>query len=166
MDALQEYEQYKKRRGLIDYTDMETLILRLLDHPEVREVLSEELDLLMVDEFQDTSPIQLEIFLKLSRMAAHSVWVGDPKQSIYGFRGADPQLMQAIIEQSGGVRPEDIQRHSWRSRQDLVWAANALFTKAFPELPPDQVALDPKQIYVAEISSFQLETAVHFHPIV
>ncbi|MBE2206198.1 MAG: UvrD-helicase domain-containing protein, partial [Saprospiraceae bacterium] len=88
MDALQEYEQYKKRRGLIDYTDMETLILRLLDHPEVREVLSEELDLLMVDEFQDTSPIQLEIFLKLSRMAAHSVWVGDPKQSIYGFRGA------------------------------------------------------------------------------
>jgi len=145
MDALQEYERYKKRRGLIDYTDMETLILRLLDHPEVREVLSEELDLLMVDEFQDTSPIQLEIFLKLSRMAAHSVWVGDPKQSIYGFRGADPQLMQAIIEQSGGVRPEDIQRHSWRSRQDLVWAANALFTKAFPELPPDQVALDPKR---------------------
>ncbi len=145
IEALQEYEQYKKRRGLIDYTDMETIILRLLDKPEVRDILSEELDLLMVDEFQDTNPIQLEIFLKLSRMAPHSIWVGDPKQSIYGFRGADPQLMQAIIEQSGGVRPEDIQRYSWRSRQDLVFAANALFTKAFHELPADQVALNPKR---------------------
>ena len=145
IDALQEYEQYKKRRGLIDYTDMETLILRLLDKPEVRGILSEELDLLMVDEFQDTNPIQLEIFLKLSRMARYSVWVGDPKQSIYGFRGADPLLMQAIIEQSGGIRPEDIQRYSWRSRQDLVYAANALFTKAFPELPAEQVALEPKR---------------------
>jgi ATP-dependent helicase/nuclease subunit A len=144
-DALQEYERYKKQRGLIDYTDMETLILRLLDKPEVRDILSQELDLLMVDEFQDTNPIQLEIFLKLSRMAAHSVWVGDPKQSIYGFRGADPRLMQAIVDQSGGIRAEDIQRYSWRSRQGLVYAANALFTKAFPELPADQVALEPKR---------------------
>lgn len=165
IDALQEYEQYKKRRGLIDYTDMETLILRLLDKPEVRDILSEELDLLMVDEFQDTNPIQLEIFLKLSRMARHSIWVGDPKQSIYGFRGADPRLMQAIIRQSGGIRPEDIQRYSWRSRQDLVYAANALFTKAFPELPADQVALEPKRKKGSEPEGMNLALRHwHFRP--
>lgn len=145
IDAIQEYEQYKNRRGLIDYTDMETRVLHLLDHPAVQEILSEELDLLMVDEFQDTNPIQLEIFLKLSRLARFSVWVGDPKQAIYGFRGADPELMQAIIRQSGGVKPEDIQRYSWRSRPDLVHAVNAIFTGAFPELPTDQVALEPRQ---------------------
>ena len=143
MDALGEYEQYKKKRGLIDYTDMETYVSRLLRIDSVRVALREELDLLLVDEFQDTSPIQLDIFLQLSRLARHSIWVGDPKQSIYGCRGAEPALMQAIINATGGVRPENVLRKSWRSRADIVFAVNAVFTRAFPELPVDQVALEP-----------------------
>ncbi|MEO1626677.1 MAG: UvrD-helicase domain-containing protein [Bacteroidota bacterium] len=158
MDALEEYEQYKKERGLIDYTDMEIQVKRLLDHPRVRSVLSEELDLLMVDEFQDTSPIQLEIFLKLSQIARHSIWVGDPKQSIYGFRGADPKLMLAIIEQNGGVKKEDIQEFSWRSREDIVKATNALFCKAFQNLPKEQIALRPKRTKVATAESANQES--------
>lgn len=145
IEALREYDRYKKERGLIDYTDMEVLIKRLLDHEQVQEVLRQELDLLLVDEFQDTSPIQLEIFLRLSQFARHSIWVGDPKQSIYGFRGAEPRLMQAIVAQTGGIRPENIQNFSWRSREELVMAANAIFCKAFDDLPEDQVALDPKR---------------------
>jgi len=141
--AINEYEEYKKRRGLIDYIDMEIHVNRLLDNPVVQEVMTEELDLLMVDEFQDTSPIQLEIFLKLSKFAQISVWVGDPKQSIYGFRGADPALMQAIIEKLGGVKEEDILMNSWRSREDIVHATNAIFVKAFPNIPPKQVTLTP-----------------------
>lgn len=143
--AIQEYSRYKKRRGLIDYTDMEVLVSRLLENPQVKAVLQEELDLLMVDEFQDTSPIQLDIFLKLSRLACHSVWVGDPKQSIYGFRGAAPELMQAVITAGGGIKPEDIQTFSWRSRRDIVQATNALFVRAFANLPQEQVALEPKR---------------------
>lgn len=141
--AIDEYDRYKKSRGLIDYIDMEILVNHLLDHPQVQAVMADELDLLMVDEFQDTSPIQLEIFLKLARFAQVSVWVGDPKQSIYGFRGAEPQLMQAIIDAVGGVKPEDIQTRSWRSREDIVHAVNAVFVKAFPQIPAAQVALDP-----------------------
>ncbi|MEO6038463.1 MAG: UvrD-helicase domain-containing protein, partial [Saprospiraceae bacterium] len=143
MDALGEYESYKKKRGLIDYTDMETYVSQLLRDPAVHETLRGELDLLLVDEFQDTSPIQLDIFLQLSRLAKHSIWVGDPKQSIYGFRGAEPALMQAIIRATGGVRDENILKKSWRSRPDLVHAVNAIFTKAFPDLPQEQVALEP-----------------------
>jgi len=143
--AMGEYEAYKKRRGLIDYTDMEVLVNSILDNPVVQEVLKEELDLLMVDEFQDTSPIQLAIFLKLARLAKQSIWVGDPKQSIYGFRGADPSLMQAIIKASGGVAPDDIQGTSWRSREDIVHASNALFTKAFPNMEVEHVALKPNR---------------------
>ncbi|MCB0644668.1 MAG: UvrD-helicase domain-containing protein, partial [Phaeodactylibacter sp.] len=143
--ALEEYAQYKKKRGWIDYTDMEVLINELLDHDRVRAVLAEELDLLMVDEFQDTSPIQLEIFLKLSHENRRLYLVGDPKQSIYGFRGADPELMQAIIEHTGGIRPEDIQGDSWRSREDIVHATNAIFCKAFDQMPREQVALHPKR---------------------
>ncbi|MEO0338402.1 MAG: UvrD-helicase domain-containing protein [Bacteroidota bacterium] len=153
IDALKEYEAYKKQRGLIDYTDMEVLVSHLLDHPSIEQVLRAELDLLMVDEFQDTSPIQLEIFLKLSKLAKASVWVGDPKQSIYGFRGAAPELMQAIIEAEGGIDPANIQRYSWRSREDIVYCTNALFTKAFPKIPEEQVALLPKRTKVATTDS-------------
>lgn len=145
IEAIKEYDLYKKQRGLIDYIDMEIQVKRLLDNPKVREVLSGELDLLMVDEFQDTSPIQLEIFLKLSKIAKHSIWVGDPKQSIYGFRGADPKLMQEIIKATGGVKPEDIQGFSWRSREDIVHLSNALFTKAFSAIPEEQIVLKPKR---------------------
>ncbi len=159
IDALREYASYKHRRGLIDYTDMEVLVNRLLDREEVRAVLKDELDLLMVDEFQDTSPIQLSIFLKLSRLAKNSVWVGDPKQSIYGFRGAEPALMQAIVEATGGIRPENIQTDSWRSRSDLVLAANAIFTKAFSSLPADQVALNPRR----QDATGQGRALVHWH---
>ncbi len=142
--ALSEYDRYKKQRGLIDYIDMESLVNKLLDHPDVKPVLQSEIDLLLVDEFQDTSPIQLEIFLKLSRMVRHSIWVGDPKQSIYGFRGADPALMQEIILKCG-IEKENILMHSWRSREDIVHLTNSLFTKAFPDLPTEQVALYPKR---------------------
>ncbi len=143
--AIEEYDNYKKQRGLIDYIDMEMLVRKLLENEEVVQVLSEEIDLLMVDEFQDTNPIQLEIFLKLSSIVKHSIWVGDPKQSIYGFRGADPKLMQEIIRQTGGIKEEDIQKHSWRSREDIVNLTNALFTKAFHMLPKEQVALEAKR---------------------
>jgi len=153
IEALKEYEQYKKQRGLIDYIDMEIQVKRLLDQESVSNILKEELDLLMVDEFQDTNPIQLEIFNKLSNIAKHSIWVGDPKQSIYGFRGADPRLMQAIIDKSGGIKPENIQKHSWRSREDIVYATNAIFTKAFPDLKKEHIALIPKRKKIADSES-------------
>ena len=143
--AMDEYSRYKKSRGLIDYTDMEVLVNCLLDDPAVVQTLRDEIDLLMVDEFQDTSPLQLEIFLKLSKIARHSVWVGDPKQSIYGFRGAEPALMHAIIARQGGLKKENILPHSWRSREDIVYAVNAIFTKAFKDMPVEQVVLLPRR---------------------
>ncbi|HHS96103.1 MAG TPA: DNA helicase UvrD, partial [Phaeodactylibacter sp.] len=142
--ALEEYERYKKQRGLIDYVDMETLVKKLLSLPEVKEVLRSEIDLLMVDEFQDTSPLQLDIFLKLSRIVKHSIWVGDPKQSIYGFRGADPKLMQEIIR-INGIQAENILKYSWRSREDIVNLTNSLFVKAFSDMPKERVALKAKR---------------------
>ncbi|MBL7829368.1 MAG: UvrD-helicase domain-containing protein [Saprospiraceae bacterium] len=142
-DALEEYELYKKKRGLIDYTDMETYVSSLLRIPSVRETLRREIGLLLVDEFQDTSPIQLDIFLQLSQLAQHSIWVGDPKQSIYGFRGADPALMKAIVDASGGIKPENILKDSWRSRPDVVYAINAIFERAFPDLTREQIVLNP-----------------------
>ncbi len=162
-DALTEYEEYKRKRGLIDYTDMECYVSRLLRIESVRNTLREELDLLLVDEFQDTSPIQLDIFLQLSALARQSIWVGDPKQSIYGFRGAEPALMKAVVDATGGIREENILKKSWRSRADLVHLSNAIFTRAFSDLPAEQIVLVPSFTKDKELNGADRNAIVHWH---
>ena len=97
-EALERFSEFKRDRGLIDFADQEALALELLRRPEVRERLSEWFDLLMVDEFQDTSPIQLAVFLEMAKVVKKSLWVGDQKQAIFGFRQTDPALVNAVIE--------------------------------------------------------------------
>ncbi len=160
IQALEEYQRYKTQRALIDYTDMEVHLFRLLKKESVQSVLKEELDLLIVDEFQDTSPLQLAIFVLLSNIAKQAIWVGDTKQSIYSFRGADPKIMAQIIDWQGGVRPEDIQGNSFRSRPLLVKFVNGFFKKAFEgELPEEQICLNPVRID-NEAMSYPIE---HWH---
>jgi ATP-dependent helicase/nuclease subunit A len=144
-DSLDAYQELKTQKGLIDFVDQEQRLYQLLNHPSVKETLSEELQVLMVDEFQDTSPIQLALFLKLSRLADQVIWVGDIKQSIYGFRGSDPTLMTAVLDSvvSDGNPPE-ILENSWRSTPQLVSYTNELFKHAFSNtLSPEQVTLEP-----------------------
>ena len=93
---------------------------------------------IMVDEFQDSSPIQLKIFDRLSDLIEQSYWVGDPKQSIYGFRGADVELVKEITQQFYDENRDPALHlthknldHSWRTREPLVNLASACFTRAF-----------------------------------
>lgn len=145
--ALTTYQRFKTERGLMDFVDQEHQVLRLLDLPEVAESIAQELDLLLVDEFQDTSPIQLALFLKLAALAKECIWVGDIKQAIYGFRGTDPDLMNAVIATLEGEGiPTDILPFSWRSRPPLVEFINALFVPAFSSyLNEAQVKLTPRR---------------------
>ncbi|MCB1174300.1 MAG: UvrD-helicase domain-containing protein [Leptospiraceae bacterium] len=145
-DALQAYAQFKKERGLIDFIDQESLSLQLLDMPQIQSELQDELQLLVVDEFQDTSPIQLQLFLKLSKIARYSIFVGDPKQAIYGFRGTDPELMEAVLHAIGQPDQSDILSDSYRSRPDLVRFVNQLYVPALArQYPAAQVALQAKR---------------------
>jgi len=145
--VLEVYAQIKLERGVIDFTDQERLLLKLLDNPFVAETLRDEIDLLMVDEFQDTSPIQLALFLRLTQFAKQVYWVGDIKQAIYGFRGSDTDLMEAILkelEALGGTKEK--LDHSWRSRKPLVDLVNAAFVPAFSAtMKAEDVALSAKR---------------------
>jgi ATP-dependent helicase/nuclease subunit A len=130
--ALGAYAAHKAREGLLDFCDQEATLLDLLERDAtVREELATRVSLLFVDEFQDTSPLQLALFLRLARLAPRSVWVGDPKQAIYGFRGTDPDLMGVVLRvlgsETGGAA---ILNTSRRSRPGLVAFANALFVPA------------------------------------
>jgi ATP-dependent exoDNAse (exonuclease V) beta subunit len=149
-DTLDAYATAKRQIGALDFTDQERLLLDVLDHPFVASTLGEELDLLMVDEFQDTSPIQLALFLKLSRYAKQVVWVGDIKQAIYGFRGSDTALMRSVIEalpKLGGIK--EVLAHSWRSRPALVKFVNHVFATQFEGLAVSEVTLSAKRLEIS-----------------
>jgi ATP-dependent exoDNAse (exonuclease V) beta subunit len=145
--ALEVFAARKLEMGVIDFADQEHLMLRALDHPAVVSVLRDELDLLLVDEFQDTSPIQLALFVKLAALAKRTYWVGDVKQAIYGFRGSDATLMQGVLQALASLNGrKEILESSWRSRPPLVHLANAVFTTAFADtLPAEEVQLIPKR---------------------
>ncbi len=138
--ALEGYELFKREHGLMDFIDQETRVLDLAQHNEAfRNSLRDRIQLLMVDEFQDTSPIQLALFLALHELAETSVWVGDPKQAIYGFRGTDPQLMNEVVALLKATR---VLGSSWRSRENLINFTNAIFSEVFHEMGREKVCLN------------------------
>ena len=146
-DVLDAYAESKRTLGAVDFSDQEVLLLRAIrENASVREVLADELDLVMVDEFQDTSPLQLALFVEFAKLAKRSIWVGDPKQAIYGFRGTDASLIAGIIGAIpawGGTIGAPLST-SRRSTPALVSLTNAVFGSAFlPNLTPHDVQLQP-----------------------
>lgn len=165
----QRYQDYKKEHHAVDYVDIENHFLKLLDIEEVKEDIRENFKYVFVDEFQDSSPTQVKMFEKLSAIVGrdedddykitigkntfnlhNSVWVGDFKQAIYGFRGADTALTKAvadIIEANMKTKPRQFSLHtldtSYRSYEQLVNKSNAIFEHSFEGvLPKEMVHLD------------------------
>ncbi len=132
------YRDARVSRRVLDYDD---LLLRtrdlLISHPEVRRHYTERFRAVLVDEHQDTDPVQQEILTLLigaETMAGQSIegaprWcvVGDAKQAIYGFRGARVSAYRELAtnaEQRDALR---ILRSNYRSRPGLVAFHNAFF---------------------------------------
>ena len=147
-ETLDRFQELKTARGLVDYPDMEQLMLRALDEPAVAERLSDEVRLLLVDEFQDTNPMQLALFMKFARFAGEVIFVGDVKQAIFGFRGSDPALVGSTLDAliTRGSRLDMLDR-SWRSRPSLLHYLNAVFSDAFQRdrMQRDRVELSPQR---------------------
>ncbi len=87
VDIYRTYEDALKNRGFIDFNTVEKLFLKFLDSPYGKEFL-EKVKHLLVDEYQDTNPLDEKIYFKLARIVESFVVVGDEDQSLYSFRGA------------------------------------------------------------------------------
>ncbi|HLK12800.1 MAG TPA: exodeoxyribonuclease V subunit beta [Candidatus Binatia bacterium] len=122
-------EARKRRLEVQAYDDLLLRLRAALDDPARGEALAAELradyPAALVDEFQDTDPVQYAILRRVWGARGLPVFlVGDPKQAIYGFRGADVFAYFAAQREAAGPHPLDV---TWRAAPRLVDAVNALF---------------------------------------
>lgn len=131
------FAQFKRDKNLLDYNDMEKYMRLLMMNEDIASEISQSYRYLFVDEFQDSSPIQVKIFDALSDLMEHSYWVGDYKQAIYGFRGSDIALTKAVVDRvskkESGCDTDTLDT-SWRSLPDIVELNNDVFRKTFADV--------------------------------
>ena len=129
----------KRELGVLDFDDLLIHARDLLVGPErgeLRKRLAGQIRLLLVDEFQDTDPLQVELVKALcdnEYLRGKLFFVGDYKQSIYRFRGADPSVFRRLRDEipSAGRLPLSV---NFRSQPAMLDFVNALFCE---ELGPD-----------------------------
>jgi DNA helicase-2/ATP-dependent DNA helicase PcrA len=93
--VVERYDRLKRRRGALDFNDLERGADRALEHAHVRAAFQKRFQLVLVDEFQDTNPLQAKIILRFVKPDFSNLCVvGDPKQSIYRFRDADVSVFE------------------------------------------------------------------------
>lgn len=177
LDFDRAYGAEKQRRGVLDFSDLEHLALRLLvdraggEPTPVARALSQRYTEILVDEYQDVNPVQEQIFRALSREGNNLFLVGDVKQSIYRFRLADPGLFLekyrsfAPAESAAPGRPRRVLlQENFRSRRPILEAVNQVFqrimSRELGELDYDQ---DAALHYAAQGYDPALDFPVELH---
>ncbi len=162
---LDAYQHLKKERQLLDFTDVEWQVHQLLTHSAHAEYLQYKLDTryrhLLLDEFQDTNPLQWQILQAWLNAACAAdrhptvFLVGDPKQSIYRFRRAEPRLFAiaaAFLEQKFDASRLTV-NCSRRCAPAVLAVVNAVFTSE-----PRMIGFLPHQAHHSHLSG-QVEAA-------
>jgi ATP-dependent helicase/nuclease subunit A len=130
------YDDRKRAQGKLDFDDLLAKAHALLNSPEnadLRQNLSEDLQLLLVDEFQDTDELQVDLVRNLCGAgfdAGRLFFVGDFKQSIYRFRGAVPTVFRNLrgqVNEAGRLPLTE----NFRSQPEILHFVNALFCDQF-----------------------------------
>ena len=131
-----EYASKKEELAALDYDDLQILTLKLLEDKKIVEEYQNRFKYIMVDEFQDTNELQKQIFYKLcskdNLLDRENLFiVGDPKQSIYGFRGADLDVFYDVVEDIKEVSGKDpiFLEKNFRTVDTILNMVNNLFSK-------------------------------------
>lgn len=157
--ARRELPLRKERRNVLTYDDFATRLRDALESgmgSQFAAIVGGKFRAVLLDEFQDTDPIQYEIFRRLFAGGAHYlIYIGDPKQAIYGFRGAD---VFTYLRAAGGADHKFTLGTNWRSEKALIAGVNSLFGNVAKPFLVEQIAhrpvsppLTPKKSFVEMI---------------
>jgi len=124
MDTLGKYAEEKQKNALMDFSDMVHLANSTMDDDPWLDEMMSMYDCLVIDEFQDTNPIQFALLWKFRQKGLPTLIVGDIKQSIMGFQGADASLFESLIADTQASQHE--LGNNWRSTPALMEWINAL----------------------------------------
>ena len=146
-------KEVKRESALVDFADISIGAFRLLQNPGIAFTLQSGIQHLLIDEFQDTSRLQWEIFRPVAEelLSGQGVFgtqsffaVGDLKQSIYGFREADYTLLEEVAARAAGSEGLELLtlHRSFRSSPLIIEFVNAVFEGAgLPDFRPHETAV-------------------------
>lgn len=128
-DLVAEFDRRKREAAQLDFSDQVDIAVRLSHLPHVRAIERSRYRAVLLDEFQDTTQQQLDLFAFMFGAEHPVMAVGDPNQAIYGFRGASAAALLHFVERFGD---DAVVRHSlsvsWRNEGSILDAANAVVT--------------------------------------
>lgn len=122
------FQLEKKKMEVIDFNDMEHFAYQLLQDSMIKEEMYNKYQMILVDEFQDTNELQEKIIASFCH--ENNVFrVGDIKQSIYGFRQANPKIMQAWMEKEDDNNTPLLLQENYRSNASVIEFNNDFYNK-------------------------------------
>ncbi len=150
------YQYYQQRLSENNAVDFNDLLLRTIElfekHPETLEAVRQRARFIHVDEYQDTNPAQYRLTKLLAGDEANLMVVGDPDQSIYGFRNADIQNILGFENDYPGAEVYRLEAN-YRSTAAILHVANALIEnnqqRLQKTLKPVKPAGEPVRLYTA-----------------
>jgi exodeoxyribonuclease V beta subunit len=163
------YREYKQRMRTITPDDLLVLVRDALQQSAFASGLAKRYPIAMIDEFQDTDPVQYELFSLLNNAGQNLIMIGDPKQAIYAFRGADIFTYLAARRQT-----EEHSRYSlnenWRSTPGLLEGINHLFKHDHPFIFREGIEYQPMRAAEAKEHDELLiagmdDTPIQFWPV-
>jgi DNA polymerase III epsilon subunit family exonuclease len=155
--VFQAYRGTLRRRNLVDFDDLILHTHQLFEsHEAVRRETAARWDAVLVDEFQDLSPTQYAIVRRLVTPHRHLFAVGDDEQSIYGWAGADPDILK-VFQRDYGVTPVVLEVNHRNSR--AIFDAARRILRANPRLFDKQLTASRETTFDVRAVSFKDDRA-------
>jgi exodeoxyribonuclease V beta subunit len=143
-DVLEEVERRKRRLGILSYDDLLSQLADALEHERApaRLRMQHRWKFVLIDEFQDTDPVQWQVFQRAFSETTTMVLIGDPKQAIYAFRGGDIVTYLQASETATTVQTLGV---NWRSDGPLLDSVHAVLRGA--RLGDERIVVHPVQAH-------------------
>ncbi len=143
------YQAYQQNLHIYQRYDFDDILINALElweeNPDWLQPFKKQFNYVLVDEFQDLNLLQYKLVKLWANENKNLMVIGDPNQSIYGFRGAGPQFFEQIRQEIPGVSSLHLTRN-YRVPSIIVRAANALINKEYQQSVPEKKEPESKKI--------------------